>query len=202
MKELEKTKQVSVAAVLTILVVIIGLLSYKKPKHLYKENVETTLTNLIASDYIISKSNIDANTYLIDVRSNFEFVKGHLDNAINISLPDLLLDENVEIIENARINGKVVTFYSEDINEALSAHMIIEQLGYAKTKVLAISISYNQDKLVVHDLNIERSPEDIQAFIDKSVQEVAAKKIVEVKPVAKKVIPKKKKKKMPVEGGC
>lgn len=202
MKELEKTKQVSVAAVLTILVVIIGLLSYKKPKHLYKENVETTLTNLIASDYIISKSNIDANTYLIDVRSNFEFVKGHLDNAINISLPDLLLDENVEIIENARINGKVVTFYSEDINEALSAHMIIEQLGYAKTKVLAISISYNQDKLVVHDLNIERSPEDIQAFIDKSVQEAAAKKIVEVKPVAKKVIPKKKKKKMPVEGGC
>ena len=43
MKELEKTKRISIAAVLTILVVIIGLLTYKRPKHIYTTNTQDTL---------------------------------------------------------------------------------------------------------------------------------------------------------------
>ena len=43
MKELEKTKRISIAAVLTILLVIIALLSYKRPSHLYTESVDKSL---------------------------------------------------------------------------------------------------------------------------------------------------------------
>ena len=46
MKELEKTKRISIAAVLTILVVLIALLSYKRPKHLYTVNTHDTLEKI------------------------------------------------------------------------------------------------------------------------------------------------------------
>jgi len=42
MKELEKTKRISIASVLFILVVLIGLLTYKRPKHMYAVNSKTT----------------------------------------------------------------------------------------------------------------------------------------------------------------
>ena len=46
MKELEKTKRISIAAVITILVVLIAVLSYKKPKHLYANNTKSTLEKI------------------------------------------------------------------------------------------------------------------------------------------------------------
>ena len=202
MKELEKTRNISVVTVLAILVIIIGLLTYRKPKHIYSESVDATLMSLTTSDFVLSMEQLDENSLLVDVRSSFEYSKGYLDNAINISLPDILLDENIQQIKDAVEENKSIIFYSSDINDALSAKMLIDQLGYAESKILGVSLSYDQDKLVVNDLNIEGAPEDIQAFIDKSVKEAEAKKIVETKPIPKKVIPKKKKKKLPVEGGC
>ncbi|MBT8269529.1 MAG: rhodanese-like domain-containing protein [Flavobacteriaceae bacterium] len=202
MKELEKTKNISVATVLAILVIIIGLLSYKKPKHIYSESVEATLISMTSLENVLSKDKIDDNSFLVDVRTSFEYSKGHIGNAINISLPDILSDQNVQRLKDAVEESKTIVFYSSDVNDALSAKMLIDQLGYAKTKVLAVELNYEQDELVIKDLNIENSPQDIQAFIDKSVKEAEAKNIVEVKPIPKKVIPRKKKKKMPVEGGC
>jgi len=43
MKELEKTKRISIAATLFILAVIIGLLTYKRPKNIYAINTKDTL---------------------------------------------------------------------------------------------------------------------------------------------------------------
>lgn len=202
MKELEKTRNISVATVVVILVIIIGLLTYKKPKHTYSESVETTLVNITTSDYLISQDKIDENSLLVDVRTSFEFAKGHLQNAINIPLADILSDEFIDRLNDEVAQSKTIVFYSSDINDALSAKMVIDQLGYAKSKVLAVSLSYDQDELLVKDIPVESRPEDIQAFIEQSVKDAEAKKIVVVKPVPKKVVPKKKKKKMPVEGGC
>ena len=54
MKELEKTKRISIAAVVTILLVIIALLSYKRPNHLYTESIENSLELVSNPDYIIT----------------------------------------------------------------------------------------------------------------------------------------------------
>ena len=43
MKELEKTKRISIATTLFILIVLIALLAYKRPKHLYTVNTLDTL---------------------------------------------------------------------------------------------------------------------------------------------------------------
>ena len=63
MKELEKTKRISIAAVLTILVVIIALLSYKRPKHIYAVNTQETLEKITTNNYFVSLNEIDNYDY-------------------------------------------------------------------------------------------------------------------------------------------
>jgi len=78
MKELEKTKRISVAAVLFILVVIIALLAYERPKHLYKVNTEVALNKLLTKDYFVDLKEINNPEFvLIDIRNQYVFEKGH-----------------------------------------------------------------------------------------------------------------------------
>ena len=81
---------------------------------------------------------------------------------------------------------------------------MLYQLGYTNLKVLQVELSYEQTSLKVHNTILETADNDINAFIAASVKKAAKKpKPKPVKKVIpKKVIPVKKKKKMPVEGGC
>ena len=89
MKELEKTKRVSISAVLFLLVIVIAVLTFKKPEHVFEKSAEETLEKIVEKDYILSQNDlekIDASDYeIIDIRSNYEYTKGHIDGAINIS---------------------------------------------------------------------------------------------------------------------
>ena len=104
MKELEKTKRISIASVLFILVVLIGLLTYKRPTHMYAINSKTTLENITTDNYLISLKDIENKEYvLIDTRNEFEFQKGHLNKAINIYAPEILNEENTSIFNKLLI---------------------------------------------------------------------------------------------------
>lgn len=216
MRELEKTKRISIAAVLTILVVIIALLSYKRPKHLYTTQPADVLAQVSSPDYLMSQKDIDlSNQTLIDIRSQFDFDKGHLENALNMYAPEILNDDNSDILEDLKEEGKTLVLYGNNPNEAIAPYMVLYQLGYDNIKILSIENSYFQNKLITKDATIENSVADVNAFIQESIKkkEEAMKKAkaaaakpryVAPKPktTAKKVVPKKKKKKMPVEGGC
>ena len=218
MKELEKTKRISIAAVLTILVVIIALLSYKRPKHLYTTQPADVLAQVSSPDYLMALKDIDlSNQTLIDIRSQFDFDKGHLENALNMYAPEILNDDNSDILEDLKEDGKTLLLYGNNPNEAIAPYMVLYQLGYDNIKILSIENSYFQNKLITKDATIENSVADVNAFIQESIKkkEEAMKKAkaaaakpryVAPKPKAetspKKVVPKKKKKKMPVEGGC
>lgn len=216
MKELEKTKRISIAAVLTILVVIIALLSYKRPKHLYATNTADALAKISSPDYLMAQKDIDtANQVLIDIRSQYDFNKGHLENAVNMYAPEVLNDKNSDILEDLKEDGKTLVLYGNYPNDAIAPYMVLYQLGYENIKILSVENSYYQNKLITKDVTIENSVADVNAFIQESIKkkEEAMKKAkaaaakpmyVITKPdtTPKKVVPKKKKKKMPVEGGC
>lgn len=215
MKELEKTKRISIAAVLTILVVLIALLSYKRPKHLYTVNTQDTLEKVTNTNYFMAQDEIDnADHVLIDIRNSFEFNKGHLDNAINISSPEILSDENSDLFEKLKEENKTIVMYGNNPSEAITPYMLLSQLGFDNIKILTVENSYDQDKLITKNVVVENTAPDVNAFIQESIKKteeamkkakVAAKpKYVAPKVVTapKKVVPKKKKKKMPVEGGC
>jgi rhodanese-related sulfurtransferase len=204
MKELEKTKRISVAAVITILVVAIAVLSYKRPKHNYAIDSTASLETVLTTDYLADISIINTETdVLIDVRGPYDYDKGHLENAINIYAPELLNDENSEIIENIQKDNKNIILYSSNPDEVLAPFMVLQQLGVPNLKMLPIELSYNKTELITKTVSLEKSNADIKAFIEESVKKAMEKpKPVVKKTPPKKVIPTKKKKKMPVEGGC
>jgi rhodanese-related sulfurtransferase len=205
MKELEKTKRISIASVLFILVVLIGLLTYKRPVHMYTINSKTTLENITTDNYLISLKDIENKEYvLIDTRNEFEFQKGHLNKAINIYAPEILNEENASIFNKLLEENKTVVLYSTNPNDVVAPFMVLYQLGFKNLKIASIYNSYNQNKLITENIDVEKSVADINAFINESIKKAAIqtkpKPVVKAPP--KKVIPIKKKKKMPVEGGC
>ncbi len=203
MKELEKTKRISIAAVLFILIIIIALLFYERPKHVYSVNSSQMLEKVMSKDYFVSLDEIDnQNHVLVDIRNRFEYEKGHINDAINISTPDLLTEDNTVFFKRISEENKELVLYGSTPTEANNPFMILYQLGYKNVKILLVSLEYSQNKLITKKSEIEKNNTDIKAFIAESQKKVKITPKPKKKVVKKKVIPKKKKKKMPVEGGC
>jgi rhodanese-related sulfurtransferase len=141
---------------------------------------------------------------LIDIRSQFEFEKGHLENAINIYTPEILSDENTEVFNKLKSDNTTVILYGTNPDEALEPYMLLYQLGYPNLKILLVENSYSQNKLITKNVEIEKSVGDVNAFIDESIMKanIKSKPKAKTPPPPKRVIAVKKKKKMPAEGGC
>ena len=204
MKELEKTKRISIASTLFILAVLIGLLTYKRPKHMYTINTQKTLEKITNNQFLVTLESINNPDYIpIDVRSPNEFEKGHLENAINIHTPEILDETNSVFFKELKESNKTALLYGNNPHEANVPFLFLYQLGYDNIKLLVIQNSYSQNKLISKNYEIEKSEIDIRAFINESVKKsnvnVLTKKII--KP-AKKIIPVQKKKKKIPEGGC
>ena len=185
MKELEKTKRISIAAIVAILVIIIALLSYKRPKHIYKVNTKDTLEKITTYDYFIGLDKINNPDYvLIDLRNKYEFEKGHLKNAIHIYAPEILNEINSDILNDLKEDSKTAILYGTNPNEAISTYMLLYQLGYNNLKILNVENSYYQNKLISKNIDIEKSTSNINAFIAESIKKASVK--------TKSVIQKKK----------
>ena len=204
MKELEKVKQISIASVLFILAVLIGVITYELPENTYAVNTKTTLEQLSSRDYIVSFDSINNPGFsLIDIRSPYEFGKGHLKNAINISTPEILNKENKEVFRKLQDENKTMVLYGKDPEEANIPFLLLYQLGYTNLKLLSVDNTYFQNQLVTRSVEVEKPIADVQDFIGESVKNVSKKVDIQEKaPVPKKIITVKKKKKKPVEGGC
>ncbi|MBE0423245.1 MAG: rhodanese-like domain-containing protein [Lutibacter sp.] len=204
MKELEKTKRISIAAVIFILAVIIGLLTYKRPKNIYAINTKSTLEKITSENYLISLNELNNPDYvLIDIRNQYDFEKGHLENAINVYAAEILSEENIKVFEKLKASNKTAVLYGNNPQEPNAPFLILTQLGYDNLKLLAIENSYLQNKLITQNVEVEKSEADVTAFINESIKKantVETVKVVAAPP--KKVITIEKKKKAPAEGGC
>lgn len=206
MEEAKKIKRISVGSGLLVLIVIIGILGYDRTENLYTIDPQNALEDLITNEYILPSDAIEQpGVVLVDIRSRYEFEKGHLNNAINIPTPVILEEENKADFDEWKEANKMVVLYGKDIEEANIPFLLLYQLGYDNLKLLNADNSYSQSRLITQPTEIEKPVADIQGFIDKSVENV--KTMVEMrKPepvtVPKKIVPVQKKKKRPVEGGC
>ena len=208
MKELEKTRRISISAVLFLLVIIISLLTFKKPEFNFVNSSEKTLTFVANQSHILSLidfKKMDAADYLlIDVRSNFDYSKGHLENSLNIPKSQLLDPESTSIIQEAVSNNKPMIVYGENPETANAACMLLYQLGYEQLKLLSILSFYDNKQFQIRSFDVEKPLFDFaQTMKEASIQPI--KKITvktKPKPVKKKVITKPKKKKKMPEGGC
>jgi len=203
MKEMEKIQRISIVSTLFILVVIIGLLTYKRPKNIFTINTKPSLEKLTTDNFFMTIENSNnSNFQLIDVRSSYEFEKGHLENAINMATPDILDEENLSIFKELKNKNKTALLYGKNPEDANPAFLILYQLGYDNIKILTIETSYFQNKLIAKNREVEKSENDIQAFITESAKNSdATSEIKTVQPVKKAILLQQKKKKK-AEGGC
>jgi rhodanese-related sulfurtransferase len=100
------------------------------------------ITPEAVADMIINK---DPSLQLIDVRSQEEFEKFSLQDAINIPLSDLLSDKYNDILNQ---DVKMNVFYSNGTVQSNEAWMITRQLGYTNNYVLEGGVNYWFDAIL------------------------------------------------------
>ncbi|SOC79290.1 Rhodanese-like domain-containing protein [Salinimicrobium sediminis] len=204
MKELEKVKRISISSTLFILAVLVGVLAYERPENMYARNTKSTLEDLTRLNYIIPMDKLDSpDVVLVDIRRPYDFEQGHLENAINIPAAEILREENKKIFRKLKDSNKLAVLYGNKIEEANIPFLLLYQLGYDNVKLLSVNNKYLHNSLITESADVEKPVANIRAFIDESVRNATKKEEVK-KPavIPKKVIPVKKKKKLPVEGGC
>lgn len=203
MKELEKTKRVSFSAIIIILLVLIGIFTFKKPENSFKKDINLTLKPTIEKSFVVKIASLDTikndNYIFIDLRNAFEFNKGHIKNAKNIYTPDLLDIENKEFIKDQLKANKTVVLYSENAKEASGPWLLLTQMGYKNLKVLCAKTSYINKEFKIEDYPLEKNAYNFAEFIKKASN---SKNRGEVKKAKKRIIKLTKKKKKVAEGGC
>jgi rhodanese-related sulfurtransferase len=206
MKELERTKNISVGAVIVLLALIIALVSYKKPKFLYTKNINETITEINNNDYLMSLNDLttDKDKYVIvDLRQTAEFNKANLESSVNIFAPHILDDNSISFLNDATSDGKMVALYAANPTDANNVRLILFQIGFNNVKVLAINTKFEDNKFITEEASIEKLKVNLNEFMKQQELLRTVKVVKEEKPLVKKaVVPIKKVKEEVTEGGC
>jgi len=206
MKELEKTKRISISAVLFLLVIVIALLTFKRPQFNFVTTAEKTLETLVDHNQLLSFATfktLDTAAYiLVDVRNNFDYSKGHAKGAINIASSQFLAEPFIDFISQTLTENKIVILYGESPDDANNIWMLLYQLGHQNINVLSVAPSYHNDLFSLNQVEVEKASLDYAMDMEKAKKQVIIKAKTKPAPRKKKVIPKPKKKKRAPEGGC
>ena len=146
MKELERTKRISISAVLFLVVIIIAVLTFRKPQFVFHKDSATTLEKIVTKDYILTLNDmdtIDSSQYaIIDIRSNYEYEKGHIEDAVNIYTHEVFNEGSIKFLDQLKDDGKIAILYAAHPDVANSAWMLLYQMGYENIKILCVETDY------------------------------------------------------------
>ncbi len=192
MRELEKTKRISISGVLILALLLVGFLGFKMPDYVFKKTNKETLDKVIKKDYLVSKSEVFAKDYaaksvLIDTRSEFEFNKGHFKDAINIPTSHLFVDDNMDIIEDYVSQGKDIVLYGKSQEQANIPWMMLYQLDIPNLKILTEKVDFKNNKFISEECTIEKPGVDYVALLKKAEGLPLPERIKKVEPEIKYV---------------
>ena len=203
----------------TLLIILAGGLVLL-PKYQKLEGIkpELLLANAISPERYISTDeladriiNQDPSILLIDVRDSISYSKNTIPNAVNIPLKYILKADYEGYLNQ---NEYDVVLFSNDNFYADEAWIICNRLNYQNLRVLKggvnnwfntiINPTKPTENMAAIDFELYSTRKAASMFFGVAYPEQAKKQAVTVKKVAPKktVVPIKKKKKMPTEGGC
>jgi rhodanese-related sulfurtransferase len=214
MKELNKTRRLSIATVIFILILIFGLLTLRQPDLSYSLTSDQMLEELFNSANEMTPeeameviSNKDATYQFIDLRNPYEFEKGAIPEAINIPVSDILFPENTELFKEMTSSSITLIFYGNTQQEANGIWMLLKQLGVERIKVLlggyeyiagVMNHTYEGPESPVY--RVEEPVLDFAAYMKEISNEYEGERTSG--PETKTIVPVKRKKKTITEGGC
>ena len=207
MDALNRTKRITIGAFTVVVVLIIALISYKKPLYHYQlspqeMNDELALIYQVTPDEAMELM-YDSSTVFVDTRSIYDYEVDHLENAINIPVANLLDRNNKKMFDKWQQDSIQVVLYGNDELQADAPWMLLYQLGYTNTRTLMGGMSYfdklYNDKLANNETYNVESPAYNYADIIKAGSNNNS--VSTGQQPAKKVTVRKRKKKE-AEGGC
>ncbi len=200
--------------VIFILVIVIGLLTLNKPDLKYRCTPDETLAHLMLNEDEIYPEDLvgiiemeEPAYVIVDLRSPYEFIKGHISSALNIPTNSLLDKENLKEFKQYARDSVTVILYGQTQLEANGPWMILKQIGFNNFKVLLGGYHYfTTGPLDFYDMPevpaylVEEPAYDFFAIMEEmgsvSFEKAPSSNQPEV------VIPTRKKKQSVVEGGC
>ena len=207
-------KRLTISLLIFLLIIIIGFITIQKPQYVYKAGPEEmievifSLGNEMTPEEAISHARESNPNYIfIDLRPPYDFIKGHIENAINIPLTRLIEKSTLKTFDKYTNDSVCMVLYGNNQTEANGPWMILKQLGYSNVKVLLGG--YNCYSKKPGDL--EKIPGSPDYYVEKPRYDFAkiaaesASSISSADQVTKPampVIPVRRKKKKMVSGGC
>ncbi|MCB2219654.1 MAG: rhodanese-like domain-containing protein [Bacteroidetes bacterium] len=212
MKELTKTRRLTIASVIFVFILVIGFVTFRSPDFVYKLSTKATLEELTNPANIVSPvearemiNGTKSGAVMIDLRNTYDYNKGTLFGAINIPVSDIMEKEVIEMFDDWQMQSKTVILFAEDQQAANAPWMILRQLGYSNMKVLSGGYAIAMDQYTNgiidstdYQYNGERPVMDFAGFI----QKMSGGEVVKPNPGPAQIEPIKRKKKSVTAGGC
>jgi|JI8StandDraft_1071087.scaffolds.fasta_scaffold06191_4 rhodanese-related sulfurtransferase len=145
MIELTKTNRITFGVIIVLVILLLGFLFLKPVKYAFNTTLDKEIADLKVADYQISPQALaqallkkDASMVCVDVRSPFEFAKGHLPEAQNIYKVNLFTDDQIEFFKDLKKGNKTAVLYGGSASEANVPFMILKQMGIDNVKYLTV----------------------------------------------------------------
>lgn len=214
MKELTKTRRLTISTIVFVFILVIGFLTFRTPNLVYELSPESTIEELfnienemIPDEMMDILAYGDSNSVLIDVRDPYEYDKGYLGEAINIPVSEILMEESISFFQEMKKDSVIVILYGLDQLDANGPWMLLRQLGFDNIKILLGGYDYlANEEIDYYDMPeiplylIEEPQLNFAEFIENASLNTGQidQQIEEPKQIA----PVKRKKKVVAEGGC
>jgi rhodanese-related sulfurtransferase len=214
MQELIRTNRLLMVVAAFVLVIIIGLVTFKKPevKYVLSPSESLALLSDTASDITPERAAVllgdsSGKVVFVDVRNSVAFGKGHLKNAVNIPVRELFSKKSRTIFRDIAKTGQTVVMYGETEQQALGPWIMLRQTGYNNVKL--VTGNYSQLNRANADSLINLLPQYSETpLIDTTALKSISSPVTSDTKVTQNIIKTEKKSVTPVKksassgGGC
>lgn len=143
MKKFIKKNALFLSALAGVILIILVIAITNRPAVTYKMPVENMLSALKDTSRLISPFGLDeliaqkkGNIVMVDIRPWEEFGKGHIKEAVNIPVMNILNKEALSFVKDVTAKGQEVVLYGNDQLEANGPWLLLSQVGITNLKVL------------------------------------------------------------------
>ncbi|HWS60329.1 MAG TPA: rhodanese-like domain-containing protein [Flavobacterium sp.] len=143
--EFTKTNWITFGVIAVILVLVLSFIFLKTEKYTFKTPLDKELADIKMVGFQASPQSVanailsnDKSIILVDVRSQFDYAKGHLPDAKNIYSVNLMDDANMDFFNTLKESNKKAILYANSASEANVPFMILKQMGIENISYLSV----------------------------------------------------------------
>lgn len=142
-------KRTTITLILFTLIIVVGLLTIRSPKLKYELTAQESLDAVLYNEAYMYPYELEDifngsndSTLLFDTRNTFEYGRGHIPGAENVSVVGLLENDQVRRLMELKEQGITIVIYGSDQISVNGPWMVLMQLGFDNVKVLLGGYNY------------------------------------------------------------